>query len=232
MIRECETRKLWHDRYLYKITSRASINKIFGTCYGRYKGIEYARRCVKTLEQCIAEGKPLFLPRYRTLYDEYSIDDYEYAREIINCLDSVKSSYRTRNNFGILSIYLEAEEDVDLFLDNKIINSSIQEVHRPNPKSLEHLLSEDKVFLLDHPMPYEYRVYLKPGKNQDLANWLESNKDKSKVTDHGLNSLKTDGWSNIYFYLRDEKLLFLVQMLAGSNIQKIERLVYAGNTDK
>ena len=217
---------------MYKVVCRASINRIFSTFYGRYKGLGYPKYCIDLMQQQIDGDLPLELQRYRTIYDNYDIADFKYAKQLVNLLESVSTSYRTRTDYGYLSIYLDNEKDLNMFLNDNLVEDYIAEIWRPDEEYLDELLSDDNVCILTEPMPYEYRVYLKPNKNPELANWLEANTDKTRVTAYALAKMKDSNWSNLYFYIRDKKLLLMVEMIANGNISRVERLVYKGNTDK
>lgn len=217
---------------MYKVTFYSSINRIFGSWFGKHKGLSHAKKCVAILDECAKENTPLQLPRYRGNYDYITLEEYKYAKQMLSLLENTES-YRTRTEYGTLNVYLEHEEDLNRFVNDKIVKKHIHEIWRPDPNDVKHLLSEENIFLLKEPSPYQFRIYMKNGnRHPELAKWLAANKDKTKITEYGLFSLGESKWSNIYFYVRDEKLLVFVQMLAGGDIQKIERLVYQGNTDK
>ena len=217
---------------MYKVTFYSPINRIFSSWYGKHKGLKHAKNSVAILNECAKENIPLQLPRYRGNYDNISFEEYKYAKQMLHLLEST-DSYRTRTEYSTLNVYLEHEEDLTRFTTDKVVRKHIHEIWKPDLEDIKHLTAEENIFLLKEPSPYEYRIYMKNGnRNPELAKWLKANSDKTKITEYGLYSLSESKWSNIYFYVRDEKLLFFVQMLAGQNIQKVERLVYQGNTDK
>ena len=231
MPRHCVTRKLWNRKYMYKVTFYSTINRIFSSRFGKHKGVEYAKECVAILDECIEQNGPMQLPRYRGNYDYVSMIEYKYVKSLLELIENT-DSIRTRVEYSTLNVYLEREEDLDRFINNKVVKKFIHEIWQPDPKDIQHLLSNENIFILKEPSPYQFRVYLKSGKHTELAKWLEANKDKTKATDYALMNMKESNWSSVYFYVRDEKLLVFVQMLAGHAVQRIERLVYQGNTDK
>jgi hypothetical protein len=65
------------------------------------------------------------------------------------------------------------------------------------------------------------------------VDWIEANKDKARIGDKALDYLVNDGHLNGYYmYIRDERVMQLVYMLAGSSIRRIDKLVYNSNIDK
>ena len=231
MVKKYTTRKLWYNKFMYKINLRNPINKIFSTRYGRYSQLEFAYECLEELDFLYKSNNPLQLNGYRNRVEEYSTDDYFYAKKLVEKFEEL-DSYRLRIDYYALSIYLENEEDLDSILNDPSIKPYVREVHKPREQDISSFLDDASVYILNEPLPYEYRVHIKSGKNPELADWLENNKDKSRITEKALENLRNYQWCNCYFYLRDSKLMLLIEMLSKNSIGKVERLVYKGNTDK
>ena len=63
-----------------------------------------------------------------------------------------------------------------------------------------------------------------------LANWIENNPHLAKMGDNALAYCKkSDYVKGLYFFVRDQKVLTIAQLIVGTNLQRIDRLSY---TDK
>ena len=131
---------------------------------------------------------------------------------------------------------------VTLFSNNKDfllelgsrLRTNTTQFWEPNPDHINILKSKTKIQIVDEIPKLPLKVWFNSTRiNQDFANWLRANDDKCKIGKIALQSLEDYGYLNgLYIYLRDEKILNLVTLLAGSSIRSVEKLVYRGNIDK
>jgi len=217
---------------MYKVAFRTRINRVFSGSYGSYRNLDYARDMITQLDELYNENKELKVAFFRNRYTEFSIAEYFYAKELLKLLENI-TERKTRAEIGYLYVYLTSEEDLKSFTENNFCSPFIVEVWKPDTGDIKTLLDEENVFILKEPSPYEFRVSVGRTKNPGLADWLAANSDKCKASDYALQSIRDGDWiQTVYFYLRDEKILLLVKMIAGNDIKKVERLVYNDNTDK
>ena len=60
--------------------------------------------------------------------------------------------------------------------------------------------------------------------------WIYQNADKVKASSTAIRGFKKEYWlSNLLFYVRDEKVLMLAQMMFGDSIKKVEKIVFVGD---
>ena len=120
-----------------------------------------------------------------------------------------------------------------LDLAHKLKTPTVQ-FWEPNPNYIDILKSNTKIQIVDEPPKLPLKIWFNSTRiNTDFANWLRANDDKCKIGKVALESLENYGYLNgLYIYLRDEKILNLVTMLAGSSIRSVEKLVYRGDIDK
>jgi hypothetical protein len=62
--------------------------------------------------------------------------------------------------------------------------------------------------------------------SSDFSQWIDANPDKITIGDAAYRAIKR-GWmtGGLYFYLRDDKILSLVNLMMWDNIRRVDRLV-------
>jgi hypothetical protein len=226
-----ETCKLHYGKYLYKVVIHNSLNVIFRSEFQKDNMLGHAREKLDVLTEQFRKGAPLMQSVYRT-YREVTIDDYLDAKDIYTCFKSIKD-YKIRvAPSSSLTIYSN-DRDILLTIISKIRNSNI-EFWEPGNEAKTLLLNNSNIILISTPTDFPIKVTLGNQKvNSDFANWLKANTDKSKIGSVALDCISKNGWcSGYYFYLRDEKVLSLIMLLVGSNIRRVDKLVYNTNIDK
>jgi hypothetical protein len=100
--------------------------------------------------------------------------------------------------------------------------------------STEHLaLLSSNIIIKNKPFPYEYKVSLQNKVDPSFAIWIKNNKDKIKIGSKLLEYIDQGSWvKGMYFYIRDDKILQLVNLMIGSSIQRIDKIVSTANIDK
>jgi hypothetical protein len=141
--------------------------------------------------------------------------------------------YKVRvDPYGSLIIYSNNLEDLE-----KVCNTvSVRELWKPSDDAIKLLLSRDNIIVCDEPVTLSYKVTLnrsRIGTTNQLANWLKNNTDKSKVGKRSLMMFEQDLYvDGLYFYVRDKKVLMLIEMMVGNKIRRVDKLIYKGNIDK
>ena len=227
----CETRKLFYSEYLYKLVLRNELNVIFRSELQKKEKLSYARNQLDQLTEAYRNNHPLYKRAWRT---EVAIDisDYLDAMELYTTL-KYSDEYKLRIDPGCTVTLFSNSKSFLLNLANKLKTDQL-EFWEPNPDYIDLLKSNAKVVIVDTLPDFPLKVWFNSNRiDQDFGNWVRGNKDKCKMGHIALDSLEQFGYLNgLYIYLRDEKVLALITILAGSSIRCVEKLVYKEDIDK
>ena len=92
---------------------------------------------------------------------------------------------------------------------------------------------DNNILIVDEEPSYKYKVYLSDKATPGFARWAEANKDKIKLGHTLQREIENSGYlRGFYFWVKDDKVLLLVKMIIGGNIQRIDKLVSKSNLDK
>jgi len=230
-LKHFESAKLFYSEYLYKLVFRNELNIIFRNELQKKEKLSYARSQLDSLTEQYRNNLPLHKKTWRT---DVSVDinDYFDAMAVYNTLKKT-DEYKIRiDPYSSVTLFSN-NKDFLLELGNKLKTDSA-EFHQPNPDYIDILKSNAKIQIVDVLPKLPIKVWFNSNRiNTDFANWLRANNDKCKIGTVALESLEDYGYLNgLYIYLRDEKVLNLVTLLAGSSIRSVEKLVYRGDIDK
>jgi len=227
----CETRKLFYSEYLYKLVLRNELNVIFRTELQKKEKLSYARNQLDQLTELYRNNQPLFKKQWRT---EVSIDisDYLDAMELYTTL-KYSNEYKLRIDPGCTVTLFSNSKTFLLTLASKLRTRQI-EFWEPNADYIDALRSNAKIIIVDTRPELPLKVWFNSNRiGQDFANWIRGNKDKCKMGHIALESLESYGYLNgLYMYIRDDKVLHLITILAGNSIRCVEKLVYKEDIDK
>ena len=230
-LKHFESTKLFYSEYLYKLVFRNELNVIFRSELQKKEKLSFARNQLDVLTEQYRNNLPLYKKAWRT---DVSVDinDYFDAMTVYNSLKK-SDEYKIRIDPYSLITLFSNNKDFLLELGNKLKTDSA-EFHQPDPKYIDLLKSKTKIQIVDDIPTLPLKVWFNSTRiNRDFANWLRVNDDKCKIGTIALQSLEDYGYLNgLYIYLRDEKVLNLVTLLAGSSIRSVEKLVYRGDIDK
>ena len=230
-LKHFESAKLFYSEYLYKLVFRNELNIIFRNELQKKEKLSYARSQLDALTEQYRNNNPLYKKAWRT---DVSVDinDYFDAMAVYNTLKKT-DEYKIRiDPYSSVTLFSN-NKDFLLELGNKLKTDSA-EFHQPNPDYIDILKSNAKIQIVDVLPKLPIKVWFNSNRiNTDFANWLHVNNDKCKIGTVALESLENFGYLNgLYIYLRDEKVLNLVTLLAGSSIRSVEKLIYRGDIDK
>jgi len=230
-LKHFESTKLFYSEYLYKLVFRNELNVIFRNELQKKEKLSYARSQLDSLTEQYRNNDPLYKKAWRT---DVSVDinDYFDAMAVYNTLKKT-DEYKIRIDLYSTITLFSNNKDFLLELGNKLKTDSA-EFHQPNPDYIDILKSNAKIQIVDVPPKLPIKVWFNSNRiNTDFANWLRANNDKCKIGTIALESLENYGYLNgLYIYLRDEKVLNLVTLLAGASIRSVEKLVYKDDIDK
>ena len=226
-----ESRKLFYSEYLYKLVFRNELSNIFRSDLQKKEKLSYARQQLDRLAEDYRNNLPLRKMTWRT---EIVVDANDYL-DAMTLYAVLKNSdeYRIRiDPYSSVSLFSNNKEFL-LTLGNKL-NTTAVKFWEPNVEYIELLTTKTKIQIVDEIPKLPLKVWFNSTRvNKDFAIWIRANRDKCKIGKIALDSLEDYGYLNgLYIYLRDEKVLNLVTLLAGASIRSVDKLVYSGDIDK
>jgi hypothetical protein len=226
-----ETKKLFFGQYIYRYKVKSPLAFYF------YKGKNF-NATVAALEVAIFEleeqlkknKKPTATIRRWNRTYEVNAAHIHQIKQIKDILVENEGEFRSRTEFTNLSIYTNN----DALIDNleKISADESAEVSRPSTLAKDVLFGNKEIYVVNKPSSYEYRLTVigRINNSTKVAQWLEENSDKVKASNTAIKGFKKEYWlSNLLFYVRDDKVLMIAQMMFGESIKKIEKIVYVGD---
>ena len=230
-LKHFESSKLFYSEYLYKLVFRNELNNIFRSELQKKEKLSFAKSQLDLLTEQYQNNLPLYRKAWRTDVS-VEITDYLDAMTVYTALKN-SNEYKIRIDPYLTITLFSNNKDFLLNIGNKLKTLSV-EFYQPNPDFIDILKSKTKIQIVDQPTELPIKVWFNSTRiNTDFANWLRANNDKCKIGTIALESLENYGYLNgLYIYLRDEKILNLVTLLAGASIRSVEKLVYRGDIDK
>lgn len=173
------------------------------------------------------------IPVYRT-WKEIDERNYLDARHIYACLIRTKDDYKVRvDAYGQMNIFSNSFKLIEKVA--KGIRSKRIDIYQPDKSIASELLKNSNIIISNNPVDWSIKVTLgnRVRDYSGFANWIESNKNKIKIGDIALRELHSHGYvSGYYFYIKNEKMLNLINIMIGDNIRRIDHIIYKGNIDK
>ena len=195
-----ETKKLWYNRYLYKIVVES-----------RNFWPAWRFRSASTWLKFDDAPNP----------DHVSDQSIHFA---INKMLANEDDYKSRAEGNVVSIFTNNEKLIRDIAN--VAGDRIEEIWQPNPET-QHLLKDANTIVVKEQPVYPVRVMMNDRKiDTNFAKWVDANPDKIKIGDAAYKAVKR-GWltGGLYFYLRDDKVLSLVNLMISENIRRIDRMV-------
>ena len=222
-LKKYETIKLHYGKYLYKLKLYNELASVFRTEFQRDGKLSYAKGQLQEYNSKMWEGQIVRKGRWTTTVITY--EDLQDANHIYTCL-RYGNNYLIRCEYNTLIVY---SNNLNFLI--KIINgikSEDVELWEPAKENESFLKNNKNVLIVNKETNYKYKVTFGRRKAKpELASWLKNNRDKSKAGNTFIRNCEECGYINgQYIFVRDDKVLFLVNLLAGNNITKVEELVY------
>jgi|TARA_B110000503_G_C7142800_1_gene411640 hypothetical protein len=223
LLKTHETIKLHYGKYLYKLRINNQLASIFRTEHQRKSTLSFAKQQLQEYNNATQDGLIIKKGRWNNVI--ISNSDLVDANHIYACLRYYKK-YMVRCEYNTLMIYTNNLNFLMKIANN--MQSSDTEIWQPNQESLSFLKNNKNIILVDNIPDLKFKVtFGRQIGNPQLATWLRSNTDKSRAGKIFLKNCLTSGWINgQYIFVRDEKVLLFINMIAGDNIVKVEELVY------
>lgn len=226
----CKTKKLHYGKYLYKLALANPLAPWFRTELQKDGNLKSIKAKIDEYQILYDIGQPLYRTVYRT--------DVKITEEAFFDAKDLYESLLPRNDYKIRverwSGFCIYSNDKDFLLDiASTMRESAIEFWEPDLDHVDILKKEKNIILVDSNPEFPFKITLKSKKiDKNFAKWLEANTSISKVGERTLENIKQGWGGGTYFFVRDEKVLSMVEIIVGHNIQRIEQLVYAGNIDK
>lgn len=229
-LKQYKTKKLHYGKYLYKLALANSMSPWFRTEFQKSGNLKLLKKKIDEFQVLYDLDRPMYRQIYRSdimISNEEFLDAKDCYKILINSTD-YKIRVEKWHGFCIYS------NDKAMLLNiASSMRISAREFWEPDTNVINKLLNEENIVLVDTPHDNPIKVTFNYKKiDPRLAKWLESNKDKSKAGTATLNNISGGYAPGNYIFLRDERVLTMVQMIAGHNIQRIERLVCMQDIDK
>jgi hypothetical protein len=224
-----ESKKLHYKKYLYKLKVTTPLAGIFRTERQRGGKLEFAKASLEEFFEQHRNGHPIVSTRYRSVVS-ISHQQLLDANEIYKTMRSATTEYLLRCEYQTIMVY---SNDKGLLVKlSKKINTGDLELWEPDKTVVGFLSANANTIMVDNPTDFPYKITFgrKPAK-VELADWIDNNADKVKIGSILLENLRNEvRWiQGQYFYVKDEKIIFLLKIMLGDNIGKIDKLVYKGD---
>lgn len=211
-MKTCETTKLFYGEYGYKLEVFLRIASIF-----RNKNFEHCAKVLQRLKNENGADYTIRMPYWAYGYvSGADLKDAEYLLERFTEQDS--KQFKLRVEQGRLSVYSNNPE----WLQELSSKVSVP-LYYWEPKVT---LEKNTVFLREQ-IPFEYRVTCKGNGSSAFAKYASENTDKIKIGDCAL-ECHQNGWQidNLYFYVKNDKVLTLVQLMLSNLIRRVDKVKY------
>lgn len=224
-----ETKKLHYKKYLYKVELRNDLAGIFRSEFNNgSEKLGYARKKLEAAKQEYDGTGSYYLTRFQHRRMISHIDFVE-SQKLYKILLSA-SDYKIRCENSFLNVYTNDKTLLDLII-KKCSNGVIQ-YWTVDDSKIEFLTNNLDTVIVDSMPEHKFKCYLNHKDVRSAHGWFINNRDKIKIGEWCLKNIQEGYANNNYFYVRDEKVLLLAQMVLGNCIRRVERLVYKGDVDK
>jgi hypothetical protein len=231
-----ETKKLHYNKYLYKFEIRNELASIFRTEFQKNGKLQYAR---SRLDEC-----KLAREVQGYVYIPHKFSDNPKKIPLAHLLDAEKiysillKEHKYLVRCGIwnnnLSIYSN-----DLKLMNNLVDKTLEiekYFWKPLDENVDFLLRNANIIIVNKEPKFPYKVTFgnKNINGKELHSWITKNQNKVKAGDTFLHLLLEQNpyIRGLYLYVKNEHTLTLLNILAGNNITRIDKLIYKTDLDK
>ena len=225
-----ETQKLHYGKYLYKLAIMNPLGHAFRNGFQDNGNLTHTKIVIDALTLRYRNGEPLTQQTYRS---NVPVSELAYldAKDVYSILKK-HSEYKIRcEGSSMLSIYSN-DRDLLMKIANKM-RTSLREFWEPKPEAIVLLQRKENIKIVNLPTEFLYQVHLAFKKiDPSIYNWVTSNPGKVKVGQKTLLDFARGVSNGSYIYVRDQRVLMLVELLIGNAIRKVDKLVYKGDIDK
>jgi len=222
-----ETKKLHYNKYLYKLEIRNSLAHIFRTEFQQKGDFKWAKEKLDNINKFHKPNDVSIKVHWDASkwFDTIRSTDFYDAITILRILEK-NSDYKIRCETCNLIIY--SNDKSFLVKLGNAVNYCHTELYEPKLENIDLLKNNENIILTNKQPKFEYKItFGKQRGSPGLAKWIENNPNLAKIGKIASEACANEGWvKGLYFLVRDKKTLFLVQMMVGNNIQRIDHFVY------
>lgn len=221
-----ESKKLHYRKYLYKLRISNDLASIFRTEYQRNGKLSFARSKLDVYQSSVRSNYAFVKKPFGD--QKVHIDDLKDAKTIYRyLLDS--DDYLVRCEYNALILYTDDYNLIQRIVNN--LQTDLIELWKPKKEYEDFLKKNINTIIINQPSEFEYKVTFGRKKARiELADWIIKNPNQVKATDYFVGVIKEGGYvHSLYLYAKNEKTILLLQMLAGENITRIDKLIYKAN---
>ena len=212
-----DTNKLFYNKFKHKLVIRNSLTYIF-----REKKYQESRVVLDHLQHLYEENQPLQLKSHMRI-TSVSLPDFLECKTLLSLLQNHKEDYKLRVEHPNLNIY---SNNLNWLLAITYKIQNCEEIWSPT-SSIEKLLQPNIIISKN---PTNYPIKLTLGNNGHIdpsfIQWAENNKKLIKIGNGLKEKILNSGYvSGMYFYVRDEKVLNLINLMISSAIVRIDKIL-------
>ena len=203
---------------MYRLVIQHNLGIIF-----RDKNIAHARDVLDSLQLQAEHGQDLEWRRSLRYTVPVTSESFVTAQYLLAEFTAQgHDNYKLRCEHPFMSIYSNDTNWLNTLMRK---NLSIVSFSQPDINNINDL--KPNIILTDeNPISMEYKVTVGNQVSSGLSNWITANPDKCKAGSKFLEEVKNNGYVNgMYFYVRDEKVLQLVQIIIGGNIKRVDKFI-------
>ena len=215
MLQIRETKKLFYDEYPYKLVVRNALTHIF-----RERNYRSAQIALDDLQLKYEKGEPLSTGTFRVY--TYEVETFLECKMLYE--EFVKSEdFKIRVENPLIQIYSHNKPWLSQ-LSKKVRDAT--ELWSP------HSVIAKNTIIVDSPVVYSYKITMGSRVDPALGKWIVNNPNKAKIGSVALREICNRGFvKGMYFYVRDEKILNLVNLMLGKTC-RVDKLIYKQDLDK
>lgn len=220
--------KLFYGTYLYKLQVRTPVSILFTK--PQNSSIDYKK--YNGMLGLFGSKNELNITRWKIATRQNLVD----AKVILDKLISTNVDYKLRCEAYSLVIYAN-DEDLLASIADGLSFECRAKIWKPEKTAEEFLLTNKNIVISKNPVEFPYKVYLKHDSSKQsydaLVKWLTANPEKCKVGRSTLENLENNYYfSGNYFYVKDLKVLMIIEMVAGKIIGRIDKVIHIDDIDK
>ena len=227
MMIKYESKKLFYDKYIYKLGVYNPIGFNF-----RNKNLSKARKAIDELQFNIDNAEKLQYKNDPTSlrHVDVHIDDIHDLKYLLFQFET-NSEYTIRCEGRKMGIFSNNEEWLKQIA--KKLNC-VCDFYEPASDTFDTLINNKNILIKNPPWDHKYKITLGDKTiDSNFYNWAKLNPDKVRVSPGLLKTIYDKGYvKGKYLYLRDEKVLTLAQLFLGGNITRIDTIVIKEDVDK
>ena len=216
---------------MYKLEFHTPISYAFRSNMQPKRDFAYVKSLISKLR---TEKGPRIEVPFRRRIIKIDRKDIVEAELVVDALENSSDEYKIRSEYWD-NVHLYSN-DKDMLLDlSKKLQKAVK-FWEPAAEAIELLKNKHDIAIVNTPPDMEFKIYFSGNKiDPSFAKWLKANTDKSRIGLITLFNIEKEFFmfgKSYYFYVRDEKVLTMVQMLVGHNIHRVEKQIYKGDIDK